>query len=224
MLNFGRESLCDAIVPTNIGHKFSKIIDKSFPSNHPLHKILNWNTLKLSYSCMSNVANIIASHNKHILSKETQTQSNPPDSLSCNCRHKESCPLAGKCLTDRVVYQATVKREDNSKVETYIGITEGTFKSRYNNHTSSFRNPTQRNSTALSKYIWNLRDNNIKFSLKWQIIRRCKAYSSSTKKCNLCLHEKFLIICHPELSSLNSRNKLITTCRHRKKNLLCNIC
>ena len=90
---------------------------------------------------MPNITNIIASHNNNILSKEAQTQPNPPHSPSYNCRHKESCPLDGKCITDRVVYQATVKREDNSKVETYMCITEGTFKSRYNNHTNSFRNP-----------------------------------------------------------------------------------
>ena len=29
-------------------------------------------------------------------------------------------------------------------------------------------------------------------------------------------------ICHPELSSLNTKNKLISTCPHRKKHLLCN--
>ena len=53
-------------------------------------------------------------------------------------------------------------------------------------------------------------------------IKRCKAYKSSSKRCNLCLHEKFLIICHPELGTLNSRNELISACRHRKKHLLAN--
>lgn len=41
---------------------------------------------------------------------------------------KEIWALAGKCLTDRVVHQATVTREDNSKVEN-IGLKKGTIKS-----------------------------------------------------------------------------------------------
>ncbi len=32
----------------------------------------------------------------------------------------------------------------------------------------------------------------------------------------------YMRICHPELNSLNARNKLISTCPHRKKHLLCN--
>ena len=42
------------------------------------------------------------------------------------------------------------------------------------------------------------------------------------KRCNLCLKEKFLIICPPELSTLNKRNELVSSCRHRNKALLRN--
>ena len=45
---------------------------------------------------------------------------------------------------------------------------------------------------------------------------------SSSKRCNLCLKEKFLIICRPELSTLNKRNELVSSCLHRNKALLCN--
>ena len=74
--------------------------------------------------------------------------------------------------------------------------------------------------TALSKYIWNLKDINANFSLKWKIIKRCKTYSARTKRCNLCLHEKLIIIRHPEMATLNSRSELLSSCRHRKKHLL----
>ena len=37
---------------------------------------------------------------------------NPPK--ECNYRQKESCPLRGKCLTESVVYQATVTRKDTN--------------------------------------------------------------------------------------------------------------
>ena len=120
-----------------------------------------------------------------------------------------------------MVYQATVTREDNFEEKTYVDLTEGAFKTRYN-HTCSFKSLKHRNSTELSKYIWHLKDSNIVYSIKWKIIKRRRPYSNKTKRCNLCLYEKFFIIYHPELSSLNSRTELILTCRHRNKYLLSN--
>ena len=160
------------------------------------------NALKLSYSCMSNMHNLISAHNKLILAKHTQSQTNNNKGKECNCRQKNSCPLSGKCLTNSVVYQAIVKRDDTGEEKSYVGHTEGKFKTRYNNHTNSFRNAKHRYATALSKYKWELK------------------YSNLTKRCNLCLHGKFIIIYRPDLSSLNSRNELLSACRHQKKFLL----
>ena len=42
-------------VPTNVGRSFLKILDEEFPKNHPLHKIFNRNTVKISYSCIPNL-------------------------------------------------------------------------------------------------------------------------------------------------------------------------
>ena len=209
-----------ANVATNIGHRFLQTIDECFPHSHPLRKIFNKNTLKLSYSCMTNMQNIISAHNKSLLMKETL--SNPAATKECNCRQKETCPLSGICQTEGVVYQSTVTREDNGEEKTYVGLTEGTFKTRYHNHASSFRNPKRKHATELSKYIWNLKESDVRYSTKWKIIKQCRPYSNKTKRCNLCLYEKFIIICHPEVSSLNTRNELISTCTHRKKYLLCN--
>ena len=41
-------------VKTNIGGRFPILINKCFPNYHPLHKIVNRNTVKLSYKCMPN--------------------------------------------------------------------------------------------------------------------------------------------------------------------------
>ena len=106
------------------------------------------------------------------------------------------------------------------KQEIYVGLTGNTFKTRYLNHINSFRNSKLKLVTELNIYIWSLKDSNIQHSVKWRIIKQCKSYSKSTKRCNLCLHEKFIIICHPELSSLNKRNELVSTCR-QKKNTCC---
>ena len=46
--------------------------------------------------------------------------------------------------------------------------------------------------------------------------RRGKAYQPAGKNCGLCDLEKFCIIARPELASLNQRNELATSCRHRK--------
>ena len=176
-------------VKTNLGRKFLHIVDKCFPKNHPLHEIFNRHTLKLSYSCMQNVKSIISSHNKHVLSK-TNTPTQQPD--TCNCRKKPDCPLEGKCLQTNVIYQATVTTETTT--ETYVGLATN-FKERYRNHQTSFRHSKRRNETERSKYVWNLQDAKKPFRIKWKVLKKCNPYSNVSKKCNLCLHEKFTIIC-----------------------------
>ena len=208
-----------ANVKTNIGRKFLQIIDDCFTVNHSLRKIFNRNTLKLSYSCMPSISKIITAHNKSLLKKEYINNTEPV--RECNCRKKNACPLSGKCQTKSLVYQATVAREDNGHLETYVGLTENSFKTRYSNHMSSFRIESKQHSTELSKYIWQLKNLNIQYTINWKIMKQCNPYSSKTKRCNLCLHEKFLIICHPEKCTLNSKNELVSACRHRKKHLLC---
>ena len=138
-------------VATNVGRKFLNIVKESFKEGHPLKKIFNKNTLKLGYSCMPNLASKITSHNKSALEKTTQSTEK-----LCNCRTQSKCPLNGKCLTTNVAYQATVESDGNT--DTYIGLTADTFKTRYNNHTASFKTETKRNATDLSKHIWALQD------------------------------------------------------------------
>ena len=212
-------------VKTNIGHKFLQAIDDCFPKNNPLHKIFNRNTLKLSYSCMPNIHNIISGHNKSVVNKQTSTDASTCSTKprQCNCRNKSSCPLPGKCLTSSVVYQATVVRNDTNQKESYVGHTEGEFKYRYYCHTSSFKLSKYRNATELSKYVWQLKESKVKYYINWRIIKQCKSYNNTTKRCSLCTYEKFIIIYHPELCSLNSRSELLSKCRHRNKFLLSNI-
>ena len=207
-------------VTTNIGKQFLNLIDKCFPKGHQLHKILNRNTVKVSYGCMPNIQQIISSHNKSIVKKNNTEETPKPN---CNCRKDNVCPLNGNCLESGIIYQATVKRNDNSEKETYIGLTDNTFKTRYNGHTCSFRNIDKRNATTLSQHIWTLKDNGIPHSLEWRIIAKAKSYSTSSKKCNLCIKEKYFIMCRPEMATLNSRNELASECRHRKKFLLSNL-
>ena len=123
-------------VASNIGKQFLNLLDTCFPPTNKLHKILNRNTVKLSFRCMPNVKQIIPNHNKTILTKESSTENT---TNSCYCRVKQKYPVDNKCQTSSLIYQATVTRHDNNKDETYIGLTDNTFKTRYNGHTNSFR-------------------------------------------------------------------------------------
>ena len=192
------------------------MLSKKPPTPQWLHKIFNRHTLKLSYSCMPNMKSVISSHNKYVLSNFNSPTQQPD---TCNCRKKPDCPLEGKCLQSNVIYQATVTTATTT--ETYVGLATN-FKERYRNHQSSFRRSNRRNETELSKYIWTLQDSEKPFQVKWKVLKKCKPYSNISKKCNLCLYEKFIIICNKELWSLNRRNELASSCPHRNRYVLQN--
>ena len=69
-------------VRTNIGKTFLKLMEKHFPNGNPLHKIFNKNTLKVSYSCMGNMASIISSRNHTILNLDVSLE------YGCNGRSR----------------------------------------------------------------------------------------------------------------------------------------
>ena len=200
-------------VKTNVGKCFLSLIDQHFPKSNPLQKIFNRNTLKLSYSCMSNVKTIISNHNKAQINK-----SDPTNDSNCNCWNSSTCPMDGKCNDQNIIYQAEVTTSTSR--ETYIGLCDTTFKLRYRNHVCSFRNERYKHATELSKYIWSLKDRNIMYNIKWRKVKQARSYSNVSKRCNLCLWEKYFIICKPEMSTLNNRSELISTCTHSKKFLL----
>ena len=77
----------------------------------------------------------------------------------CNCTSTPNCPLNGECLTQCLVYKATSTTSSNSFV--YYGTSEGEFKSRYNNHTKSFRHREYMNETKLLKNVWDLKDHGL---------------------------------------------------------------
>ena len=214
----------DASVKTNVGRMFLDIVDKSFPDAHILRPLFNRNTLKISYSCMPNVKNAIDAHNKSQLRQPTTEPTK-----SCNCRDKPNCPLNGQCRSKGIIYQATVSTQEKypngtikPKNETYVGLTDTDFKSRYVNHKQSFTNRTLQNATELSKYIWKLKEKNTDYKITWKTLGKAQSYSNRTKKCNLCLLEKFFIICHPDKATLNKKSELISHCRHMSKFLLSN--
>ena len=147
----------------------------------------------------------------------------PQPPPGCNCRGgPTSCPVGGECLSESVVYQATVTRTDNNKTETYTGITARKFKTRFYEHTVDMRDKS-RNGTGLSNYIWELKNGHIPYKIGWQILQKQPSFNPISKSCRLCLKEKFLIMFRPEGATLNSRSEFFATCRHRLKPLIANI-
>ena len=131
------------------------------------------------------------------------------------------CALAGGCLVKKVVYRATVE-ETNGKTSTYTRVTENRFKDRSDGHRSSFTNEDHPNPNTLSTHVWDLKQRDQNYEIKWSIVDRASDFNPTTRKCRLCLKEKFYIIFQPEGATLNRRSELFTTCRHRLRLTLAN--
>ena len=159
---------------------------------------------------MHNMTRLIKSHNQRI----TQPRDKGHD--PCNCRDKSKCPLSGKCQAKGVIYNAKVT-SNTGDISNYIGLTDTTFKTRYNNHVFSFKHRKHQLSTQLSKHIWGIKDKDQPYNINWSIISRASSYSNSTKRCDLCLSEKLEILTADKTKLLNRRSELISKCRHQNK-------
>ena len=224
-------------VKTNIARKFINLVRRHFNKNNPLTRIFNKNNMRVSYSCMSNMGAIIKRHNAKILD-----QGNGIIDKGCNCRKKEECPFKDErvsCRAKGVIYKAEVESKDESRY--YIGLSEGEFKTRYNNHTSSFnldravRNPTPSTSntskpkadkksasfkpTSLATHVRKLKTEKKSFSIKWSVLGQARPIKDGDATCRLCIREATKIAFADE-QCLNKRNEVVNTCRHRRKFLL----
>ena len=185
-------------VKTNIGKVFLKLVRKHFPRSQKLSKVFDLNTIKISYSSMPNVKNLIKQHNSKILNKDRNKTQQP-----CSCRIKESCPLNGNCLHQCMIYKAEVST--NTTYKEYYGASEGEFKSRYHNHRQSFRNISHINDTELSKYLWTLKANGTDYHLKWSIESYASQYKYGTRRCDLSDRKNDYCSSRPK-SSIEQKN------------------
>ena len=197
---------------SNIGRDFLSLMDRCFPPGNPLQKLLNRNTIKVSYSCTPNMEKIISGRNKKLLATPLAEE------RLCSCTRNTPCPLDGKCLSKNVIYEATVTQENQTK-NTYTGLCSTDFKARLGIHKHSFKNEND-NQTSLSKFIWTLKRKNIKYDVTWKILDRGEPFSPISGKCTLCIKEKFHIIFNPTSAELNSRDEIFSNCRHKIAKLL----
>ena len=210
-----------ASVKTNIGKEFFKIINKHFTQDHKYHNIFNRKTVKLSYSCMTNVKSIIQAHNRKIMEQDN-VNVNVTSSV-CNCRKKEECPLGGgNCRQENIIYKAVVSSE--LEVKEYIGSSGNSLKQRVASHKTSFNYAKYRNNTRLSSYIWNLKDKQKPFNIKWSIVEKIGKQNNGGKQmlCITCNLERLAIASADRKRALNKRSELTGNCPHKRSHFFPN--
>ena len=152
---------------------------------------------------MPNMRKYISRHNCQVQKSEEE-----PTRPGCNCSGRLGpCPLNGNCQVSSVVYKATVVDSDNT-TNTYTGLTSNTFKKRYYKHRTTFEKENHKEPTTLSTHVWNLKNKNKDYEIKWSVIDRAQDFNPVTNKCRLCLKEKFYFIFNltalPCIRDLNS--------------------
>ena len=204
-------------VKTKVGREFLSLLDRSFPPYHPLSKIFNRQTVKLSYKRMPNMAEVVSGQNTRKL-RDDRDQVEVP---RCNCRGGQgNCPVGGKCQVDCVIYEATITENQSGKKETYTGVTERPFKKRLYEHTTDMNCPSGRSKTSLSSHVWKLKDRGIAHTVTWRLKDRSTKFNPTSKKCRICLKEKFHILYNRDGASLNKRSEIFNSCIHRHSGLL----
>ena len=186
-------------VTPEVGKFFLRLIDKHFPPQHKLHKLFNWNSKKISYSCLPNIKSIINAHNRKILYPSPTVSRR-----TSNCINISQYPLQQNCLSNNILYQANVTPVGkNSETKVEYGICKTTFKLRYANHKKSFNHRNRKSDTELSNEFWKIKDNKLSGNLTWEILGRHQAYNTNSKRCSLRLNEKLKIALHRDNNMLN---------------------
>ena len=80
-----------------------RLVDKHFPRHHKYYKLFNRNNIKVSYSYMPNMNKVIRKHNSKIMKNPA-----PSTTKTCNRRRKTDCPMNGNCLSECLIYKASV--------------------------------------------------------------------------------------------------------------------
>ena len=91
-----------------------------------------------------------------------------------------------------MVYKAQVT--SGAEIKSYIGISGGPLKQRFNNHTKSFKHEKYEKETELSKYVWDLKRRGISFGIEWEIVNKSNTSQRKSGQCNLCMEEKLAIL------------------------------
>ena len=103
----------------------------------------------------------------------------------------------------------------SGNIETYTGVTGNTFKERWYGHRNDMKSEKKQLSSRLSSHIWDLKDDKKEFEVEWRLIDGSTSFHPITRKCRICLKEKFQILYNGDGISLNKR--------HRRQKLLVHV-
>ena len=88
-------------------------------------------------------------------------------------------------------------------------MTAPIFRLRKANHAQSFKNISRKNETELSKLIWEKKNKNHLYELKWKIVEQTF--------CKLCVGEVQYIMFKSKQNLINKRSEFFNKCRHKMK-------
>ena len=226
-------------VATKLGKRFLQLVTMKLTNNKTLANYginLNRRNIKISYSTLGNLHQIIKNSNQKLLNRTTKSDESAKKCLkesqtlkkTCNCRIRADCPLNGNCMQSNVVYKVKVealpKKKTSQKfkfnrISNYMGSTYN-FKERYNSHIRSFKDGYNGNTNTLITHIRKLKAQNIEYKLNWQIIGQTAALNNNGI-CQLCQLEKYKIMFNNEVNLLNQRNEIMSACRHKQRSNGC---
>ena len=89
-----------------------------------------------------------------------------------------------------------------------MGSTSTKFKNIYSNHKESFNSKLKIHFTELSNYIWELKDENIDYYSKWEILCKTKTKSKYKKTGNFCSKTTVVLFCNKRFYIVNILNHL----------------
>ena len=175
---------------------------------------------------MPNMSAIIIGSNKNkVNSEDPEIQLDAKKrGTKCTCeRFGYKCPLDGNCRIECVIYKATVTTVLTREAKEYIGCTEGSFIKRWHGHQKSFKHIAYRNDTALSTFLWKLKEKGIEYEISWEILDKVPLVKRSSRFCNLCVTEKWRILHMDEKTRINKLSEYVNKCRHVTKFKISNI-
>ena len=69
----------------------------------------------------------------------------------------------------------------------------------------------------MSAHIWEIKDKGTAHEVNRSILANASEYNTTTKQCRLCLMECWLILFKEEPATLNRRQEIFSSCRHRAR-------
>ena len=115
------------------------------------------------------------------------------------------------------MYQCNLKENNTSVRVNYSSLTENTFKDRFYKHHGFFKYESKRIPQNYQNISGKMKRKGIeKPIMHWSVIDYAKSYQNESKRCDLCLTEKYYILTSP-VNLINKRSELVSNCRHENK-------